>query len=173
MHFSVRLNFKLLENIHIFYCKQTKMAIKVSTKCVVCSFTVDAMWVWNWQKIGREIAASGKEKNVCVIAAALMPPSTFSQLHPITLELKLHWIWNWQTNREDWERDCSGWKSKECLRNCCCTAILHLISIAQNYIGFEITLDLKLHWIWNYVGFEIGKRLGERLQGVEKKRMFA
>ena len=84
MHFSVRLDFKLQGNNDLFYCKQMKMAIKVSMKIVFCSFTVDAMQVLNWQKIGREIAASGKEKNVRVIAAAL--PSTSSQLHRITLD---------------------------------------------------------------------------------------
>ena len=84
MHFSVRLDFKLQGNNDLFYCKQMKMAIKVSMKIVFCSFTVDAMWVWNWER--------------------------------------------------DWERDCSKWKRKECLRNCCTFAI-HLLSIAQNYIG--------------------------------------
>ena len=69
-----------------------KMAIKVSMKIVFCSFTVDAMWVLNWQKIGWEIAASGKEKNVCVIAAAF--PSTSSQLHRITLDFIVLLFWN-------------------------------------------------------------------------------
>ena len=116
MHFSVRLNFKLVGNNYQFYCKQMKMAIKVSTK-FVCLF-----------------------------------------IHSrCNVSLKL---------AKDWERDCSEWKRKECLRNCCCTdATLHLLSIAPNYIGIEITLDLKLA---NKSG-----RLGERLQRVEKQRMFA